>query len=84
MKKSVLFFCMLFMSSIVFSQTTLFHENFELPSLADSVSIDSGGTNENINLKESYNFIPFARVNNIFEKYIQKLNLTKQILTLNK
>ena len=43
MKKSILFICLLFVSTFVISQTQLFHENFELPSLADSVSMDSAG-----------------------------------------
>ena len=43
MKKSILFICLLFVSSLVISQTQVYHENFELPSLADSVSMDSAG-----------------------------------------
>ncbi|MCF8296848.1 MAG: hypothetical protein K9J13_04815, partial [Saprospiraceae bacterium] len=43
MKKSILLICILFVSSLVISQTIVYHENFELNSLADSVSMDSVG-----------------------------------------
>ncbi len=48
------------------------------------VIVDSGGTASNISLKTPYSFIPFGRINNNFGQFIQKLNFSQQILTLNK